>query len=92
MPKFLRFTDREGRVWRVYQFSRFPWMPATAYEAPGGRSGQVRGFVPEEGGVRRLYALTPLLPRTADDLEIGRATLQRQLDESRVDERDRAQS
>lgn len=86
MPKFLRFIDREGRAWKVYQFSRFPWMAATAYTQPGKHGGAHRGFVPEGGGVRRLYLMLPVL--NADEYDTGSSTLQRQLDDSRIDSRD----
>lgn len=82
MPKFIRFTDRDGRAWRVYEFSVIAGQ--TLYAMPGNRASQYRGFVCELPGVsrRRCLVFKP------EDRVTDVATLQRQLDLSTLDYRD----
>jgi hypothetical protein len=82
MPPFLRFTDREGRRWRAYEFSIIAGR--VLYTAPGARASQYRGFKCDESGpVRRRYMLFKPEERRVD-IE----TLQLQLALSDVDPRD----
>lgn len=87
MPRFLRFTDRDGRRWRVYEFSITAGR--ITYFQPGKGGAQYKGFVPEpcdDGRPRRKFMmLSHLRP---DDRRIDADALQLQLDLSDVDRRD----
>jgi hypothetical protein len=91
MPRFLRFTDRDGRAWRVYEFSITAGR--VTYFSPGKKGGaQYKGFVPEprdDGRPRRRFMmLTHLRP---EDRRTDPETLQLQLDLSEADRRDSGQ-
>lgn len=84
MPSFLRFVDREGARWRVYEFS------ITAgrinYFAPRRGGAQYKGFVPEprdDGRPRRRFMMF-----TKKDRSVDCSTLQLQLELSSIDARD----
>lgn len=84
MPRFLRFADRDGHRWRIYEFSIFAGL--VSYAEPGSRSGQYRGFAPDpvdDGRPRRRHMLFKPEERLTDA-----ETLQLQLDLSAVDWRD----
>ena len=81
VPQFLRFVDRDGRCWRVYEFSVLAGR--IVYGVPGRRGSQYRGFVPEEGKPRRRYMIFKPEERRTDP-----KTLQLQLELSDLDWRD----
>lgn len=82
MPTFLHFTDATGRPWKVYSYS------VTAgrilYARADGNA-QYRGFVPLDGGARRIYLLDTL---SREDYRTDDATLARQFAASQIFHRD----
>ena len=84
MPKFVRFTDRNGARWRVYGFSILAGR--VLYANPSDRSIQYHGFAPDprdDGRPRRRFMVFKPAERETDE-----STLQLQLDLSSLDYRD----
>lgn len=81
VPPFILFVDRQGRKWRVYEFTPVPGK--TIYVHPG-TTGAYRGFVSSDGEKRRYY----ISSRRPKDREFDRKTLQFQLELSEVDVND----